>query len=66
MSDFIWKLHVLLKLMDDPYYYWKESILPYDPDSYLCCNGGSTSATVCGCGGMTIRECYGENENDRS
>ncbi len=63
MKDVIWKLRVLWMLVLDPYHHWKQEIWPQDPDSYQCCSGGTDCNSICGCKGMTIRECYSQSTN---
>lgn len=58
MRFWLWKLRVLVLLLRGAYEQWRTDVAPYSPDQPYCCDGGTSSLDICGCGGMTLREVY--------
>lgn len=51
------KIRILIHLLIQAFFDWKENVSRKDLDSVYCCNGRE-----CGCGAITIGEVYGEKE----
>lgn len=58
MSDFATKLRILLDMLGTAFEGWRDEVWRRDLDDHHCCNGGTGSHNVCGCGGQTVREVF--------
>ena len=59
MTDFIFKLRVLLYVLADAYTNWRNDVWLRELDTRWCCDGRE-----CGCGGSTVREIWGGSLGD--
>lgn len=54
MGDLWFKVRVLRMFVAGAFDQWKDEIWRREVDQPYCCDGRE-----CGCGAMTVRECYG-------
>ena len=62
MNDLFTKLKILVLHLCSAFGEWRECVWQRNLDDYHCCNGGTGSHDVCGCGGATIREVWGRDD----
>jgi len=58
MEDFLFKVRWLFLMQAEAFKQWREDLWMRDLDSFYCCDGGNSPATICGCEGATVREAY--------
>jgi hypothetical protein len=52
------KLRILVRMIADAVWNWREEVLRRDLNETFCCDGRE-----CGCGAATVGEIYGEKTN---